>query len=220
MASAGERYRETQRKADPSRDEPEPAPVGGPGSGGEASRQRANTYLNNERLILNVLRSAIRRMKQTGRIDTDVLNAYAKIKSERTERENSGVGMDGPTQRAERWLNGLDAAGKIPSIYAADWANMTRAKNKALEEQDSNATMFLEDDLRGKRPAPTPQQGAASTLLPDPNQSYLPDYSNQFGEPGPAFDLQTPVVQPELDEEQKKSSGLRNPFNSLFAYYG
>lgn len=216
MATAGERYRANQRTADPSREEIESAPIGGPGSSGEPSRQRANTYLNNERLILGVLRSAIRRMRSTGRIDPDVLNAYAKIKSERTERENNyGVGMDGPTQRAERWLSSLDAAGQIPSIYSADWANMTRARNQALEEQ-GDSTMFLEDEIRGKRTASKSSQEPASPL--DPPVQGQPDFSNQFDSPPPAFQYQAPGIplRPE-DEEEQKSAGLRNTFNSLFA---
>lgn len=213
MATAGEKYRANQRTADPSREEIENTPIGGPGSSGEPSRQRANTYLNNERMILGVLRAAIRRMKQTGRVDPDVLNAYAKIKSEKTERENNyGVGMDGPTQRAERWLNSLDAAGQTPAIYSADWANLTRAKNNALEEQ-GDSTMFLEDEIRGKRPATKIQQDSAPTTLPE-----QPDYSNQFNSPPPAFEYQAPglPLRPEDEEEEKKTAGLRNTFNSLF----
>lgn len=213
MASAGEKFRANTRSADPSREEIENTPVGGPGSSGEPSRQRANTYLNNERTILSVLRSAIRRMKQTGRIDPDVLNAYAKIKSEQTERNNNyGVGMDGPTQRAERWLNSLDAAGRSPAIYSADWANMTRAKNDALEEP-SDSTMFLEDEIRGKRPAAKAPQESAPTALPE-----QPDYSNQFNSTPPAFEYQSPGVpmRPEDEEEEKKTAGMRNTFNSVF----
>lgn len=218
MATAGERYKAAVRTATaPSREEIESTPIGGPGSSGEPSRQRANTYLNNERMILSVLRSAIRRMQSTGRVDPDVLNAYAKIKSEKTERENNyGVGLEGTTQRAERWLNSLDASGQVPAVYSADWANMTRAKNKTLEDQ-GNSSMFLEDDMRGKRPVgklPEDQSG----LPLQPNQ---PDLSNQFSNPS-EFVYQPPGVelrptQPDPEEEEKKSAALRNSFNSLFS---
>ncbi len=203
MKAEGEKWRDNVRTATaPSREEIESTPIGGPGSSGEPSRQRANTYLNSERMMLGVLRSAIRRMQSTGRVDQDVLNAYAKIKSEKTERENNyGVGLEGTTQRAERWLNSLDAAGQVPAVYSADWANMTRAKNKTLDEQ-GDSSMFLEDDMRGKRPV-------------------QPDLSNQFTNPSelvyqpPGVELRP--MQPDPEEEEKKSAALRNSFNSLFS---
>lgn len=212
--TAGEQYKAQRAALSPARQDPESLPIGGPGSSGEPSRQRANTYLNNERLILSTLRSAIRRMRSTGRIDPDVLNAYARIKTERSERENSyGVGMDGPTQRAERWLAGMEAAGKIPAIYSAEWSNMNKARNAALE--DENGTMFLEDDIRGRNAF----NAQPFSITPPPNSPAADPNGYAGTESTPAqFPAEQPFkpALPDDEENPKQTSSLRNPFNSLF----